>query len=93
MNDTTAASLCLGRVLKVDFRSKQKVWITQFIRVRVEFSVSRPLLPGFFLPRNEKDDCWIYFQFERISDFCFKCGRLGHIQSFCSNLPLPETVA
>lgn len=45
-----------GRGLEVDFRSPRNVWVTQFIRMRILLNIAKPLCPGFFLPRENRED-------------------------------------
>lgn len=48
--EARAAGSRIGSVLEVDFRSSQKVWIIQFIRMKVEQGVTQPLILEFFSP-------------------------------------------
>ncbi|KAL7193849.1 hypothetical protein ACSBR2_025478 [Camellia fascicularis] len=42
----------------------------------VEIDTTKPL------PR-EGNDIWISYKFEKLSDFCYACGRLGHDSNGC----------
>ncbi|GKV01373.1 hypothetical protein SLEP1_g13930 [Rubroshorea leprosula] len=44
-----------------------------FLRFTVQIDVTKPLAAGFW--SNGK---WIDLKYERLSDYCCKCGRLGH---------------
>lgn len=77
----------VGNVLEVDFQSPKGLWVTQFIKVKVMVEVDRPLCPGFFLLRLNRDVAWIQFKFEHIFGFCFNCGRLGHLMNICPAAP------
>uniref|UniRef100_A0A7N2R5R6 CCHC-type domain-containing protein n=1 Tax=Quercus lobata TaxID=97700 RepID=A0A7N2R5R6_QUELO len=73
----------VGEVLEVDFTGSGGVCMSKFLRVKVELKVEDPLLSGFFLDRNTQPNLWIRFKYERIAEFCFKCGRLGHLKARC----------
>lgn len=81
------AASWIGEVVDVDFRLSKVVWVTQFIRVKVLLDLSQPLPPGFMLPRAQREPTWIQFKFEKVSGFCFNCGRLGHLMNTCSAPP------
>ena len=45
--------------------------------------VDKPLIEGFWLPKSEKGRRWINVRYERLFDFCFACGLLGHLLKNC----------
>ncbi|KAL6286553.1 hypothetical protein ACE6H2_010943 [Prunus campanulata] len=49
-----------------------------FLRLRVEIDTTQPLPAGFWLPRSDGSETWAELQYERLSDFCYNCGKLGH---------------
>ncbi|KAI5334289.1 hypothetical protein L3X38_024422 [Prunus dulcis] len=54
-----------------------------FLRLRVEIDTAQPLPAGFWLPRSDGSETWAELQYERLSDFCYNCGRLGHCNTEC----------
>lgn len=54
-----------------------------FLRVKVEIEASMPLKDGFWMPREDGDQSWVELKYERLSDFCFGCARLGHTVNAC----------
>ncbi|TYI18828.1 hypothetical protein ES332_A07G120200v1 [Gossypium tomentosum] len=53
-----------------------------FMRIRVQIGVRHPLKRKkhiLFCGRRS----YVSFKYERLSLFCFYCGRLGHSGSFC----------
>ncbi|KAK2638577.1 hypothetical protein Ddye_026372 [Dipteronia dyeriana] len=57
----------------------------RYLRVRIMVSVDRPLLRSLWV-----DLLWdgnistMLLQYERILDYCFKCGCLGHVLDECT---------
>ena len=73
----------VGEVVDVDFTGNGEVCMCKFIRVKVEVKVDDPLRSGFYLDRSPQPDLWIQFKYERVAEFCYKCGRLGHLKARC----------
>lgn len=72
----------LGKIIAVeDPEGRGK--LQKFIRVRVWIDVTKPLKKGFFLKRPEEEDLWVKFKYERLSDFCYCCGMVGHTINDC----------
>lgn len=65
----------VGKVL--EFEDPDEIF-RSFTRVKVEVDISKPLLDGFWIPRDDGEQSWVEVKYERLSDFCFGCGRLGH---------------
>ncbi|CAA2970308.1 Endonuclease exonuclease phosphatase [Olea europaea subsp. europaea] len=50
----------------------------KFLRLRVILDVRNPILTGFWLRRPGLKDIWIDFKYEKLGQFCYKCGRIGN---------------
>ncbi|KAE9445306.1 hypothetical protein C3L33_22796, partial [Rhododendron williamsianum] len=57
--------------------------LANYLRIRVWLDVSKPLKKGFFLRRPKEDDLWVKFKYERLSDFCYGCGKISHTVNDC----------
>ena len=74
-----------GHALETDFIGPTTgVW-RKNIRVRVEVDVSCPLVLEFSLEIEHLPDLWIPFKYEKLGNFCFSCGVLGHDQRDCQD--------
>lgn len=74
-----------GEVLEVENALVDGNLYRDFMSVRVQVDVSRPLPTGCWIPRKDLPKTWIVFRFERLQDLCYKCGVLGHEYRACSN--------
>ncbi|KAK9266357.1 hypothetical protein L1049_012628 [Liquidambar formosana] len=84
LDNISKIGLSIGVFIEADVkRSNHLVW-NNFLRVRVGIDVSAPLKTGFFLNRAPLPEVWIQFKYERLSDFCYRCGYLGHGLKDCS---------
>lgn len=72
----------LGDLLRFEDPEKESR-IAKCLRIRVWINLKNPLKKGFFLKRQNAEDLWIKFQYERLSDFCLGCGLLDHVVPEC----------
>ncbi|GLT72050.1 hypothetical protein SLA2020_440190 [Shorea laevis] len=91
MNSANAHSIgtWIGTLLDVDQAAKQGMQLAKCLRIKVLLNITKPLIQGFFLNRHGKTPTRISFKYERLSEFCFKCGKLGHIAPHCPTYPPP----
>lgn len=57
-----------------------------YLRVRTMVNLQKPLSHGFWIKRNSSQSTWVEFKYERLSDFCYRCGRIEHEEKSCSYL-------
>ncbi|KAK9279425.1 hypothetical protein L1049_013104 [Liquidambar formosana] len=77
-------------VITVDPSSSDICVWSNFLRIKVQINVLMPLKTGFLLKRNARPDVWIHFKYERLSDFCYHCGRICHCVKACPHDPPPQ---
>ncbi|KAJ4836955.1 hypothetical protein Tsubulata_032316 [Turnera subulata] len=56
-----------------------------FIRMKVQVKVDSPLLSGIMVKDLVGNKVWIRFKYEKLTDFCYRCGRLEHTVQACKN--------
>ncbi|KAK3009854.1 hypothetical protein RJ639_012839 [Escallonia herrerae] len=79
---------------EVDFMTNGKISGFKYLRIRVEIDTRLPIQTGFNRNKEANQKAWIQLQYERLSDFCFNCGRLGHGNPYTwfNNRPLSENI-
>lgn len=72
----------LGDLVRVEDPEKEGR-IARCLRLRIWHNLNNPLKKGFTLKRPNDEDLWVKFQYERLSDFCYGCGKIGHTVPEC----------
>ncbi|PWA95005.1 hypothetical protein CTI12_AA054370 [Artemisia annua] len=81
----TTIAESLGTLIALDCVGEGSQTDRDFLRFRVEVNITKPIVPGFFIPRSDGKESWITLKYERLSDFCYRCGCLGHCRESCTN--------
>ena len=79
-----AIGTSLGEVVEVDVADSGVQW-GKCLRVRVKIDVTRRLIRGRKLKIEDGEDRWVLFKYERLPNFCYKCGMLDHDLKDCPN--------
>ncbi|XP_057249966.1 uncharacterized protein At4g02000-like [Beta vulgaris subsp. vulgaris] len=80
----------IGDVLHFD-NASSSTGFKDIIRAKVLIPINNPLVPGFYLNRQEGPREWVDFRYEGVFVFCSKCGRIGHRRPRCRlQWPLPR---
>ncbi|KAL7177015.1 hypothetical protein ACSBR2_030365 [Camellia fascicularis] len=74
----------IGRLVRVEAHTEGLLFYRSFLRIRVAIDTHQPLPRGLWLQRGPgTDDLWLSFKYEKLSNFCYDCGRLGHESNSC----------
>ena len=84
MSKKVAKSLCdiVGEVRKSPDSTEDDGG--NFFRVRVNIDISLPLCRGGVITLENGEKAWVHFQYERLPNFCYWCGRLDHGDKQCN---------
>ena len=83
MTIEAAKGIChpLGRISHC--RDEEETDGGDFMRVRVELDITKPLSRGRQVRFGPDSDGWVSFRYERLPVFCYWCGRLTHDAKEC----------
>ncbi|KAJ1375866.1 Zinc finger, CCHC-type [Sesbania bispinosa] len=76
-----------------DYMGKYEDWDSfsearwgQFLRIRVRLDLRKPLRRGMLVQLKENKKSKVFFKFEKLLNFCYICGRLGHVMKTCPDI-------
>uniref|UniRef100_A0A803Q6Z2 Reverse transcriptase domain-containing protein n=1 Tax=Cannabis sativa TaxID=3483 RepID=A0A803Q6Z2_CANSA len=73
----------VGTYLDVDEDSLHEGW-GPYLRFQALLDLSKPLLRGKMARiRDSREEFWVEFRYERLPEFCFECGIIGHPFEHC----------
>ena len=72
----------IGKFIEVDVEETGVQWGT-CLRVRVEIDVTRKLIRGQKINMEKGETRWVHFKYERLPNFCYRCGLLVHDLKDC----------
>ncbi|KAJ8450416.1 hypothetical protein Cgig2_002101 [Carnegiea gigantea] len=56
---------------------------------RVDIDISNPLRRGIYIKVADRQ-IWIRFKYVRLPDFCYGCGKLGHVLAGCDTVQIED---
>lgn len=89
MDHSTAldVGIAIGKVVAIDWKDRNGGW-TEFMRLKIMVNILKPLRRIVKLvDRDERViTCMLkYEKYERLPDFCYLCGIIGHTVKNCKN--------
>ncbi|KAI8030217.1 Uncharacterized protein LOK49_LG01G00985 [Camellia lanceoleosa] len=75
----------IGKLIGVEAMHDGLLLSRSYLRLRVDVDFTKPLPLGFFLQKKgpEENDTWVSYKYEKLPDFCYDCGRVGHVRVAC----------
>ncbi|TXG56744.1 hypothetical protein EZV62_018057 [Acer yangbiense] len=74
----------IGRVIEIPIESRE-CW-GKFLRVKVSIDISKPLKRWLRLKLDKTENIVVVgLKYERLSEFCYVCGRIGHGINECTD--------
>uniref|UniRef100_A0A2C9VPR0 CCHC-type domain-containing protein n=1 Tax=Manihot esculenta TaxID=3983 RepID=A0A2C9VPR0_MANES len=72
----------IGRFVKYDSAAITRGW-QSYMRLRVAVDIRQPLIRAKKVHTQGGKIVTVSFKYERLSTFCYNCGRIGHKDQFC----------
>nr|KJB61256.1 hypothetical protein B456_009G348300 [Gossypium raimondii] len=72
----------LGELVAIDWRDRNGGW-TEFVRIKVKINVLKPLRRVVKVLDREGTEVIGVIKYERLPDFCYGCGIIGHSSKIC----------
>jgi hypothetical protein len=73
----------IGGFIKYDDTNNYSPW-RKYMRLRVAINTQEPLKIEWSFEREQGAEVKVIFKYEKLGNFCFVCGILGHTESGCS---------
>ncbi|KAK6163027.1 hypothetical protein DH2020_002868 [Rehmannia glutinosa] len=74
----------IGLILEIDEGEGGNFW-GRFARIRVRIDLGKPLKKFVSVQvEQEKDEVIVLLVYERLPDYCYACGRIGHVHKDCT---------
>lgn len=72
----------IGMVLDVDVLGKGVQW-GEFLQVWIRFDATKKLIKGKRVIIEGGESKWVFFRYERLPNFCYRCRMLDHGEKDC----------
>lgn len=84
MNEDNATTIgnFIGRFISLE-HNPQLYRGRKFLRIRVSFNTCESLKTGYYITREDGNRSWVPFKYERLPNFCYRCGLLDHVEQAC----------
>ncbi|PPS09761.1 hypothetical protein GOBAR_AA10888 [Gossypium barbadense] len=74
----------IGELVAIDWKDRNGAW-TEFMRLKVKIDISKPLRRIVKLESRYGGETIGVIKYERLPDFCYVCGLIGHTSKNCKD--------
>ncbi|XP_040932053.1 uncharacterized protein [Gossypium hirsutum] len=74
----------IGALMAIDWKDRNGAW-TEFMRLKVKIDISKPLRRVVKFVSDAGEEMIGVIKYERLPDFCYLCGLIGHTTRRCQN--------
>ncbi|KAK5802547.1 hypothetical protein PVK06_030149 [Gossypium arboreum] len=74
----------IGALMAIDWKDRKGAW-TEFKRLKVKIDISKPLRRVVKFVSDAGEEMIGVIKYERLPDFCYLCGLIGHTTRRCQN--------
>ena len=79
----TAMALATNFGYMEEYREDDDLGWSRYVVFKAKFSIHDPLPRGAVTNFGEKGARWLPFKYEKLPNFCYRCGCLGHVEGVC----------
>lgn len=73
----------IGKFIEVGSNQDNFCW-GESLRIKILIDITKPLRRGIWIKLGESQEkFWIHIRYERLPDFCYGCGKIGHTVKEC----------
>lgn len=83
MANATKMAAMVGEIKEIEDPVVGNKLVRGFLRAKVVVNITKPLVTGFWIPRKDMPKTWVWIHYEKLQDYCYNCGRLGHGKKDC----------
>ncbi|KAK5843121.1 hypothetical protein PVK06_005560 [Gossypium arboreum] len=74
----------IGELMVIDWKDQNEGW-TEFMRLKDKINISKPFRRIVKLVSKDGEETITVLKYEKLSDFCYLCGLIGHTFQKCHN--------
>ncbi|KAM7531628.1 hypothetical protein LguiB_035038 [Lonicera macranthoides] len=75
----------IGEYCYADSNNFSRLWRI-YMRIRVSIDISKSQKRRMQIKKAGQTESWVNFKYEKLPNFCFFCGVIGHAEKFCEVL-------
>ncbi|KAJ1436551.1 Zinc finger, CCHC-type [Sesbania bispinosa] len=85
-SETVAQSIVSNIGSYIDWDKTNESRWGRFLRMRMMLDLRKPLRRGMVVQLPNKKKVKVFFKYEKLPNFCYICGRMGHVIRNCSDV-------